>query len=252
MAIQTLINEKFNGEIWRMEIDDRNELLFLEVRNSDDRRVSFASFSLQTGQFYFKDFTRPEHWLTGMEAAYDEVLLLHQYQSDTSPVHKGVIAIDGITGETLWSNYNYAFDHLSDAGLVLFDSRIQPRKMFTVDIKTGDIKKTGSLIGFNDLESHIVYPNTVDLSLLPAEFAPFNTCGKTAHCLEFNNLIFVSLHTFTNEVLKQLLYVFENGHRRYEDLLAENVQKLQPESFIMHKNRLIYVKNKSELKVLAF
>ena len=44
---------------------------------------------------------------------------------------------------------------------------------------------------------------------------------------------------------------FEGFNKLYEDLLTENVQKLQPESFIMHKDRLIYIKNKSELKVLT-
>jgi hypothetical protein len=251
MTIQTLINEKFAGDIWRMEIDELGALLFLEVRNSDDKQVSFASLSLDTGHVYFKDFTSPERWLTGMETAYNGVLLLHHYQSDTSPVHKGVIAVNGKTGETLWSNYNYTFDHLSAAGPVLFDARIQPRKLFTVDIKTGNVSKADQPL-FEDLPNTIAYPDMIDLSLLPAEFAPFNTCGKTANYLELNKLIFVSLHTFTNEKLEQWLYVFENGLKLYEDLLAENIQKLQPESFIVHNNRLIYIKNKSELKVLTF
>jgi hypothetical protein len=251
MAIQTFTHEKFNGDIWRMEIDELNDMVFLEVRNSADKNVSFASLNLQTGVVYFRDFTSPERWLTGMEAGRDGVLLLHHYQSDASPVHKGLIAIDGKTGETLWSNYNYTFDHLAAAGPVVYDGRIQPRKYFTINIKTGSVNKTDELMA-KELTSNILFPDAIDLSLLPADFVAFNTCGKTAHRVESNNLIFVSLHTFTNEVLKQMLYVFENGQLIYEDLLAENIQKLQPESFIMHKNRLIYLKNKSELKVLTF
>src|ERR1700712_816000 len=118
-TILPFINKQFNGTIWRMEIDSLSETVFVEIRHSEEKKVSFGSVNLLNGNINFDNYTTPERWLTGIETAYDGVLLLHQYLSETSPVHKGLIAVDAITAQTLWSNYTYAFDYLSVNGPVL-------------------------------------------------------------------------------------------------------------------------------------
>lgn len=50
--------------------------------------------------------------------------------------------------------------------------------------------------------------------------------------------------------LMQELYVIKNEKLVYRDLLNENIQKLQPEAFVLIKNHLVYIKNKTALKVL--
>jgi len=57
------------------------------------------------------------------------------------------------------------------------------------------------------------------------------------------------LHSF-KDGLKQHLYVIRGVDLIYEDLLNTDIQKMQPESFILYKNSLVYIKNKSELKVI--
>jgi hypothetical protein len=47
------------------------------------------------------------------------------------------------------------------------------------------------------------------------------------------------------------LFVMNGGETVYEDLLNADIQKLQPEAFIVHKNRLVYIKNKTDLKGLS-
>jgi hypothetical protein len=46
------------------------------------------------------------------------------------------------------------------------------------------------------------------------------------------------------------LYVMDGVDKVYENLLNTGIQKLQPEAFILHKNCLIYIENKSCLKVI--
>src|SRR4051812_14733759 len=104
-----IISEQFNGIIWRLEVDEITGTLCLEVRNKEDKQVSFGSIDLTNGTTNFKELTTPERWLTGMEAVYNGVLLLHHYRSEKSPEHKAIVAVDVITGDTLWSNYTYAF-----------------------------------------------------------------------------------------------------------------------------------------------
>ena len=95
LTLQPYINQQFNGAIWRLEIDELSDMIFIEVRNEAEKQVSFSALSLNEGQVYFTDLTTPERWLTGIEAVYDGVMLLHNYQSASGPIHKGLVAIDG-------------------------------------------------------------------------------------------------------------------------------------------------------------
>jgi len=255
MAIQQLISEQFNGAIWRMEIDEISDTLFVEVRDGDEKKVRFGAVSLSTGQVYFKDLQTSERWLTGIEAAYDGVLLLHNYQTEAGPAHKGLEAIDAITGKTLWSNYNYAFDHLSVNGPIVYDSRIHPRKLFLADIKTGATTRIYEPSVYMELKNNVVLPILTTADQIPntSHHSQLTThpYGNTLHYLEYNNLRIVSLHALRGGQLTQSLYIMDGVDKVYEDLLNTDIQKIQPEAFIMHKNRLIYIKNKSELKVLT-
>jgi hypothetical protein len=250
MITQPFISEQFNGAIWRMEIDELSEILFVEIRDPEEKKVYFGSVNLKDGEIYFKDFIAPERWLTGIEAAYDGVLLLHYYQSETGPTHKGLLAIDGITAETLWNNYAYAFDHLSVKGPVVYDTHIQPRKLFLADIKTGATTRIYEPSVYLELKNNVVVPEVVTPDFLPSELMPVHSFGNRIHYLEYNNFRIVSLHALKGGQLTQLLYIMDGVTKVYEDLLNSDIQKIQPEAFIMHKNHLIYIKNKSELKVL--
>jgi hypothetical protein len=247
---QPFISQQFNGTIWRLEIDELSENIFIETRSEQDKQVSFSSINLSTGKINFKELTTPERWLTGIEAAYNGVLLLHNYQSENGPLHKGIIAIDAVNGETLWSNYVNAFDHLSADGPVVYNTSIQPKKLFLADIKTGATKLVYDPSLNHEPENNIVAPKMVDPNLLPPEILLFTPFGNSVHYLEYNNFRIVSLHTLEADVLKQYLYIIHGIDKIYEDLLNADIRKLQPEAFILHKNRLIIIKNKSILNIV--
>jgi len=250
MHFHPLISEKFTGDIWRLEIDELTDTILIEVRDNQDKKVSFAAVSLIDGRVLFKDLSVPERWLTGMEAAYDGVLLLHFYQTETGPTHKGLMAIDAQTGKTLWSNYAVTFDHLSVGGPVVYDSRIHPRKLFLTDVKTGATVRLYEPSVYKELNSHIVLPAVMTPEDLPVKLFPVHPFGNTVHYLDYNNFRIVSLHALKGGELNQVLLIFDEQDKVYEDLLNAGIQKMQPEAFILYKNSLIYIKNKSELKVL--
>lgn len=243
------IDEQLNGIIWRIEIDSLSNTLFLEVRNTENKEVSFASFDLTTGTINFKQLTLPERWLTGIEAAYGGILLLHHYQSATSPVHKAIVAINGHDATTLWSNYTYAFDSLSANGPIAYSIQIQPKKLFLVDVKTGTMLRPFEPTIDNILPNHITAPDMLPASAL-SPLINIEPHGNSIHYLEYNKFRIVSLHSFKDGLLKQHLYVMDNANVIYEDILNDDIQKLQPEAFILHKNCLIYIKNRSQIKTL--
>jgi hypothetical protein len=244
-----LVAEHFNGQIWRMEIDPLSHTLFAEIRNNEDRKVSFAALSLVTGKTYFKDHTVDETWLTGIETAYNGVLLLHYYQTENGPTHKGLAAVEATTGHLLWHNFNYSFDFLSANGPVAYDGRIQPPQYQLADIKTGTMLRSFNpqidVVAKND----IVVPQSIPLpSALPT--LPVEPYHNNVHYVEYNNWIIVSLHALWAGQMRQYLYVFNAGQLVFEDILNTNIQKLQPEAFVLYRNQLIYLKDKVEIKVL--
>ncbi|MGN6640739.1 MAG: hypothetical protein ACTHJ8_17640, partial [Mucilaginibacter sp.] len=155
-----------------------------------------------------------------------------------------------LTGQTLWSNFNLAFDHLSVNGPIVYDSRIQPRKLLLADIKTGTtLRKYEPSIdeeAINDLK----FPREASPELALSLALPVSPLENTVHYLEHYNLRIVSLHAIAKGTLQQHLYIMDGVEIIYEDLLNADVQKLQPESFLLHKDHLIYLKNQSQLIIL--
>ena len=245
------INHKFKSAIWRFEIDPITDILFAEIRDSEDKRVSFSAINLENGTVYFDNVQTEERWLTGIETAYNGVLLLHNYQSKNGPVHKGLIAIDGKTGKTIWSNYTHAFDHLTTNGPVIYDTRLQPVQLLIADIKTGAIARSYQPSIDAEAENYIILPEIAPIEKAVSLSLQLKTFGNTIHCLDHNNLRIVSLHAFADGALQQLLYIFTTDNKIvYQDLLNKDIQKLQPESFLVRKDQLIYLTDKSKLKVL--
>ena len=234
-----------------MEIDALNDVLFAEIRNSKDKTVSFSAVDLKTGEIYFDNLAAPERWLTGIETTWDGVLLIHYYQSENGPVHKGLMAIYAFSGQTLWTNFSYSFDHLTNKGPVIYDSRIQPRKLFLADIKTGTATRIYEPYIDPEPANYIEAPQQLPADEVLAGLAIPHPYANWVHYLEYNNFRIVSLHALKAGTLVQMLYIFDGDDLLFEDLLNTAIQKIQPEAFILHKNCLIYIKNKTELKVLS-
>ena len=248
--LQPFISHQFKSSVWRLEIDSLTDTIFAEVRSQGDKKVTFSSIGLNNAKVYFDNIETEERWLTGVEAAYDGVLILHNYLSDSGPAHKGLIAIDGFSVKALWSDFNYALDFLSINGPVVFDTRLQPRRLSLIDIKTGAIIRKYEPAIDLEITVPICLPAPAELELTPAFHLPVSPLQNSVRYLDHNNLRIVSLHALTDGILRQHLYVMKNIEIIYEDLLNTDIQKLQPESFLLHKDQLIYLKNQSQLKVL--
>jgi hypothetical protein len=247
--LQPLLSHQFGGTIWRMEIDELTDVMVIEIRNQTDKQVSFASFNLNTGEIYFEDFKTDERWLTGIEAVHDGVALFHYYKHESGPEHKGIITVDANTSAQLWSNYSYAFDHLSINGPIVYNTSLQPKKLLLADIKTGQMLR-GYEAADKPLPNSIVIPAITSANQFVGGTLPAEPFGNIVHYLNHNNYRIVSLHALKNGVLQQHIYITDGIEVLYTDLLNSGIQKLQPEAFVLHKNTLVYIKNKTEIIVL--
>ncbi len=233
-----------------MEADPLADLLFAEIRSEKNKQVSFASFDLKSGRINFDNLLSDERWLAGIETAYNGVLLLHNYQSARSPEHKGLIAFDGITGKALWQNYNQSFNHLTMNGPVVYDARLQPRKFYVADIKSGFTISGYDPSVDKDVINKILLPDIVPADSIGTIELPEKPYGNIVHNIYYNNFRIVSLHAQNNAGLTQSLYVYKQGQQIFGDILNTGIQKLQPEAFVLHHHYLIYLKNRTVLNVI--
>jgi len=250
LRLKPSIDLTFSAPVWRMVIDEQTDTLFTENRNTENKQVTFNAVNLINGNTPLNDFTLPERWLAGMEAADKGILLLHGFASDSSPVHKGITAVNASDSNILWTDYNNTFDHLTVNGPVVFDSRIMPRKLYLADIQNGT--KLGLYNQKTDfsVKSNIVYPDILRAEDVPFDLLPVSPFGNIVHYIGYNNYRIVSLHAQKAGNLMQLLYVWDDTMTVYEDILNIQIQKLQPEAFILYKKHLIYLKNQTEIKVI--
>lgn len=250
-SLLPFISKTYQAPVWRMEIDESSQTLFLEIRDHANKQVSFSALNLQNGDIYFEGLTTPERWLTGIEAAYNGVLLLHNYQSATGPVHKGITAIDAVSGKELWSNFTLAFDHLSVNGPVVYNAQLQPKKLFLIDIKAGNTLRGYEPVLDQPLYNQIISPELVPATEVNNLHLPLSVHANAVHYISYNSFRIVSLHTLLQGHLEQHLFVFNSEDTLlYQDLLNNAIQKMQPEAFVLHNNQLIYLKNRSGLIVL--
>jgi hypothetical protein len=249
MLLTPFIDQPFDAPVWRMEIDEISDTLFLELRDTSNKQVSFAGIDLNTGNLNFKDLVMPERWLSGIEAAHSGVLILHGYQSESIPVHKGLTGVDSATGEVLWTDYNINFEAISNNGILVYDARIQPKKVYGIDFRTGQRIDFTSAVA--DDNSGITFPQMLSADALPPDLSNLKPHANVVHYLKHNNFRIVSLHALDGSQLTQHLYLFNiNGGLIFDDIMNNDIQKLQPEAFISYKNKLIWLKNRSVIKVL--
>ncbi len=247
--LKPFIHKQFTGQIWKLAIDEAAGLLFAEIRDDERHEVFFTAFDLNSGNICFDSLSLPEKWLTGLEGCYKSILFLHGYQSAQSPIHQGIIAIDGKNGNVLWTNYVDSTHYISVNGPVVYNSKLYPQKLFLADAVTGRHVRPFDQIIDNQLENNVLLPQIINHIPYSFELSAGELRGNV-HYMEHNSFRIVSLHLLNNGTLNQVLLISNNGKQVYDDLLNADIQKLQPESFIVYLNKLICIKNKTALVVL--
>lgn len=248
--LNPIIDQAFSSLIWKLETDTEQDLIYVETRSEQKHSAGFSSLNLHSGQLNFLEIVPEENWLTGLSGGRKGILFLHGYLSDQTPEHKGIIALDGLSGKQLWADYNHSLETFTTKGLLATDQRFQTKRVVLLDERTGNIKTGTDTSNLTDDVQPIQIP--LMLRLLPQNLANLITGTITGEisCLNYNSYLIISLHTQNNVELLQHIFVVENEKVIYRDLLNEQIHKLQPEAFVMIKNYLVYIKNKTTLKVL--
>ena len=244
MAIEKKIidslDQRFNSLIWKIEIDEENELIAIETRSAEKRSATFSVYNFLSGHCYFKEKSTENSWWWSLDRIHKGFMYLHGYKNEKSPERRGIIAWNAKTGEMAWQHFNYSLDKISAEGLIAHNTLIQPAREELLAPESGEIIRK-NLEGYSELNRDIRFPE-VYLSPSKPEFIAENLAGPIFY-LEISEKTAWSFHVKTDEKFTQKLIVTENNSIILDKNLAEKIPKLNPEAFFMHKNYLFCIRD---------
>ena len=242
--LKQVFSEKFKGLIWKIRIHEENGYIAIESRQLESRNVSFTVLDIQTGKIFFKERSYLEPMNLNLEYAAQENLILTVNEHAENPESKGLISINVLTGDILWERYNFSFNQADSLGLQVYDPKIYPRKYLWINHLNAEnsIKQENSPIRTSDL----LFPDLFESYVLP-DFIKHGLIIGQISVLHKDGLSLVSFHQKTENNMQQRLVVYQDDRIFIDDIIIDGIEKLQPESFFIANNRLLYVQNKNEI-----
>lgn len=234
-----LHSPKPNQIIWKIILDDDNETIAWESR-TNDKKVFFNAYDFKEDKYLLQDFYLEEDWLLNIQTVKNQVLYFTGFESEFSPVQKGIIAFDLKSKKIVWQNFSVTLQQFTQQGLVVFDPRVNPRKYKLLDFENGELIKTIIMEELNllkSLKNEVFLPKIIDENL----------DWKTKHQLIYKDLKIISGYKLQGNHFDQYIIVEKNNEVLFEDIINQATTKKSFDTFLMWQSKLIFIKNKSEI-----
>lgn len=248
-----------HGNVWRILAEPEKGRLAIEVREGEGRQVSFAAVDLEKNKLLWQDLTLPETWWLSAIALHQNILLLQTYPDSQTPQPKGLIAIEGDSGNTCWQQEQFSFSRLSSAGLVAHQIKDQLPEFYLLDLHTGQVIETLSderLLSLSPIqEPSVLYPGhytqeNQHFGMLAAFIAQKLQVKavKAFDYLEYKNLIILSYYVSENSTFTNKLVVLDQeSNFLLHEVMATKLIGTGFDTFFVVNNHLIFVKEKKEI-----
>ncbi|NJO02063.1 MAG: DUF4905 domain-containing protein [Bacteroidia bacterium] len=100
-VIEPVFSLSFEGNIWKVLIDDKNDLIALEIRDGERHQTTFALLALHEPQPRWQGFRLDEPWWVGLADFWEGILFFYQYTDIQKPEPLGIYAWD-VQGPHRW------------------------------------------------------------------------------------------------------------------------------------------------------
>lgn len=246
-------SHSFAGLIWNTLADEDNRRLFVEVRDVQQKRVSFSALNLQNNEWLWKDVSLEEPWWITLAGVAGDILLLTLYTDAANPEKKSLLAYDVLKNEIAWWYNGFSLSAAGRRHVRGVDSKFPSREIvldpFTgkqlqdVDFDLGVSQNFPVIRPFQyeERSGHfITVKNFLEtrLGIQPLFSIEY---------LEWGSLIATSVYV-KEEELANYLYVFDpEGELILTEKLGENLKGVGLDTFFIFSDHLFFVKNKREL-----
>ena len=241
-----------DGEIWRI-YPTGTDLLFGEDRETGTKKTGFFSLNRHTGDRYWSG-EKVHEWWVGVEGVIGETLFLHGFATPDMPMHRGIVAINGRTGEQVWENPDLCFEYGTNNSVIASSGAAGSKTLFMLEAGTGDVVtewKEGLDVGPDapDVfpEQTIRYPELLtdpDQSKF-REYLP--SFSGPSSIIEESGYSIVACRD--KPVGEQRILIFDSGtgEELYRNRITSEEGLFIPDSFLVQESMLYFVKDRKEL-----
>ena len=242
--LSPIFSEKFEGIIWKIEVNEKYDFIAIESRTLESKKTSFSVINYKSGEVLIKEKIFQETWNLNLAYIAEKNLVITAFNQAGSPESKGIISVNIQDGEILWEHYNLSLNRVTNEGLQVYDPRINPRRLSWIShIKGEDITESDNIENSNET---LIHPEIRTQFSIPDFISREEIIGELS-VLGVRDLIIISFHEKVQNNIQQRLLVYQDDTILLDEILISGIQKLQPESFFMQKNHLFYIRNKNEI-----
>lgn len=252
--------------IWRVVISDDDKLI-LETRDTDMKEAYYHCVEIETGKNLWTGYQLDEKYWVGIEEVSAGKIFFHKYAKPDMPEHKGIIAVDIISRNTVWTNDDLTFLFVLNGKAYAYKQKFETQDFFALDAKTGEIINT---LG-NDFEliSNLqdnaervkdysdykfpqryygdIEPDSVK-ELINGAVSDVDIIGDVEYT-SYEGLVMISYHHGEKENLTNDFIVIDTQKRKqiFKETLNANSGVIIPDSFFVYKNILFLIRDKKKL-----
>lgn len=252
----------FDGIVWKLLLNFQHQILLLEIRSEETRKVHFAALDLQSNELLWRQEKLPETWWVGLFSTEGDKVVIHGFKDLQNPVHQKVFVLDLWSGKLLWNHEDYkAIKLINNSLYVTVDGN---ESILQLDGSSGKTLGEVSLESFKALSENqgfqtsgwaqpLHYSNENQYFNKLTSFIQQVTgkvAEKSVEYLEHKSKIIVSFYSVEAEKLvNYILVVDEEGQILFQDAIAKGLSLVALESFFLWKDQLIFIKNRKELVI---
>ncbi len=238
-----------------------------EERRIDQKKAIFFCLDCQNGQELWQHASPGDAWWIGIEAVYRDTVFFHGFANPNLPLHRGIIALDMLTGKKLWEEKELEFVGVRDDSVVGSQETSAGRSFVVLDRRTGTRRTDQEAAGLRaqslnrgESEGEVKFPVPLDQSdaQVVAAIKGSAETGALAgpvEVVEEKGFVVFDHHeasttgTDRSPLFSSMIAVVERatGTLLYRDTVSNAVAAVIPELFFVQHDMLYYIKERQTL-----
>lgn len=244
----------FDGTIWKTVADAEEKKLFVEVRNTSSKTVSFSAVDLSQNNWLWRNLKMEEPWWITLAAASRNILFFTAYTDyNNNPDKKSILAFDILQQKILWWRNDFAISTVSGGIVTGVDTKFGSKE---VGLNVADGKELARDAVVFGAEQNFTVIKPFQYHEGSTHFDTVRSFLKsktnilpviTVEYIEYGSLIVISAFTNPGDLANYLIVFNSEGELLLNEILGEHLKGIALDTFFILQGFLIFVKNKREL-----
>lgn len=256
MAESIALNLKhaYDGTIWKTVADHEEKKLFVEVRNTSSKTVSFSALDLSANSWLWQDLKMDEPWWITLAAASRNILFFTVYiDANNNPDRKSILAFDIFERKILWWRNDFAISTVSGGIVTGVDTKFGSKEVGLNAIDGKELSRDAVVFGaeqnFNVTRPFQYHEGSTHFDTVRSFLKSKTNILPviTVEYIEYGSLIVISAFANPDDLANYLFVFNSEGKLLLNETLGEHLKGIALDTFFILQGFLIFVKNKREL-----